>query len=200
MHADFGRGGYIGVDGATFTGGNIYSHVQTGPVSLSAGEHEFEALGFEDCCDGFSVVEVHLPCDSAASPWRIVQSGSPLGTTSTIDQGCAPQCAGEQLGEHPCLTCGVVLAAECSGPLTDPGTPSQPPLARPLRRAMTVRQAVATPASTLGPRWLRRSTSADEAMAAASGRARQSAPSAKAWDASHPRVRLGLFVCKKERC
>ena len=51
MHADFGRGGYIGVDGATFTGGNIYSHVQTGPVSLSAGEHEFEALGFEDCCD-----------------------------------------------------------------------------------------------------------------------------------------------------
>ena len=63
-----------------------------------------------------------------------------------------------------------------------------------------LRQAVATPASTLGPRWLRRSTSADEAMAAASGRAQQSAPSAKAWDASHPRVRLGLFVCKKARC
>ena len=66
----------IGVDGATFTGGNIYSHVQTGAESLSAGEHEFEALGFDDCCDGFANIEEHLPCDSTASPWRIVQSGS----------------------------------------------------------------------------------------------------------------------------
>jgi hypothetical protein len=29
------------------------------PVSLAAGEHEFESLGFEDCCDGHSELEVH---------------------------------------------------------------------------------------------------------------------------------------------
>ena len=26
--------------------------VETGALSLTAGEHEFEALGFESCCDG----------------------------------------------------------------------------------------------------------------------------------------------------
>ena len=56
-----------------------------------AGDHEFEALGFEDCCDGFAHLEVHLPCDAAPSPWRIVSSG-----------------------ETDCLLCGAVLSAECS--------------------------------------------------------------------------------------
>ena len=43
-HFDFGLGGYIGVDGAVFTGGNVYSHVETGATSMTSGEHEFEAL------------------------------------------------------------------------------------------------------------------------------------------------------------
>merc|ERR1712224_876281 len=79
--------------------------------SRAAGEHEFEALGFDDCCDGFANIEVHLPCDSTASPWRIVQSGSLEG--GDMMNG--------DLGRVDCLTCGVVLDASCSGPITDPG-------------------------------------------------------------------------------
>ena len=56
-------------------------------------------------------MEVHLPCDSAASPWRIIQSGSVEG--GDMMNG--------DLGRLDCLTCGAVLSAECSGPLTDPG-------------------------------------------------------------------------------
>lgn len=99
MHADYGLGSYIGVDGAEFTPGNIYNHIQTAPQSLSIGEHEFESLGFEDCCDGFAQLEVHLPCDAMASPWRIVNQGA-----------------------SDCLQCGAVLSAACSG--VDDGNPS----------------------------------------------------------------------------
>jgi hypothetical protein len=63
------------------------------------GDHEFESLGFEDCCDGYSQLEVHLPCDASASPWRIVSSG-----------------------QSDCLVCGAVLSAECSG-VDDGGDP-----------------------------------------------------------------------------
>ena len=67
MHADYGLGAYIGVDGAEFTPGNTYGHVETTVAVLAMGDHEFESLGFEDCCDGWSQLEVHLPCDAAAS-------------------------------------------------------------------------------------------------------------------------------------
>ena len=52
MHADYGLGSFIGVDGAEHTPGNTWGHLQSDPVMLTAGDHEFEALGFEDCCDG----------------------------------------------------------------------------------------------------------------------------------------------------
>ena len=74
MHADYGLGSFIGVDGAEHTPGNTWGHLQTDPVMLTAGDHEFEALGFEDCCDGHAELEVHLPCDRTTSPWRIVQA------------------------------------------------------------------------------------------------------------------------------
>ena len=47
-------------------------------LQLTAGDHSFESLGFEDCCDGHAELEVHLTCDSAAgvqAPWRVVVSG-----------------------------------------------------------------------------------------------------------------------------
>ena len=44
LHADYGLGAYIGTDGSEFTGGNTWGHVEMDPVSLSAGEHEFESL------------------------------------------------------------------------------------------------------------------------------------------------------------
>ena len=48
LHADYGLGAYLGVDGATHTPGNIFGHVVTSPAALTAGDHEFEILGFED--------------------------------------------------------------------------------------------------------------------------------------------------------
>lgn len=52
MHADYGIGSFIGVDGAEHTPGNLWGHVQANDINLREGDHEFEALGFEDCCDG----------------------------------------------------------------------------------------------------------------------------------------------------
>ncbi len=75
MHADFGLGSFLGVDGATHAPGNLYGHITTDPLALTVGDHEFEALGFEDCCDGHQELEVHLPCDKDARAWRIVTSG-----------------------------------------------------------------------------------------------------------------------------
>lgn len=75
MHADFGLGSFMGVDGATHTPGNLYGHVTMDPMALTIGDHEFEVLGFEDCCDGHQELEVHLPCDNEASAWRVVTAG-----------------------------------------------------------------------------------------------------------------------------
>ena len=43
MHADYGLGGYVGVDGASFTDAT-WGHVELDPVSLTSGEHDFESL------------------------------------------------------------------------------------------------------------------------------------------------------------
>ena len=46
--------------------------------ALTVGDHSFESLGFEDCCDGHAELEVHLTCDTASgvtAPWRVVVSG-----------------------------------------------------------------------------------------------------------------------------
>lgn len=76
MHADYGKGSFIGVDGAEHTPGNLWGHVQVSNVYLDQGSHEFEALGFEDCCDGHAELEVHFPCDRQVSVWRTVHAGS----------------------------------------------------------------------------------------------------------------------------
>ena len=95
LHADYGMGSFVGVDGAEFTPGDNYAIIQTAPQSLAIGEHEFEALGFESCCDGAAELEVHLPCDALASAWRIVGHGA-----------------------NDCMACGAVLEETCS--VSDP--------------------------------------------------------------------------------
>ena len=77
-HGDFGLGSFIGVDGAEHTPGNLWGHVQVSDVSVSLGDHEFEALGFENCCDGHSELEIHLPCDAVDDEWRVVTSGGSI--------------------------------------------------------------------------------------------------------------------------
>ena len=61
------RGSFIGIDGAEHTPGNLWGHIQASDISLREGNHEFETLGFEDCCDGHAELEVHFPCDRPAS-------------------------------------------------------------------------------------------------------------------------------------
>ena len=102
MHADYGNGAFIGIDGAQHTPGNTWGHLlltdsdctdgrQNDRITLETGDHEFEALGFEDCCDGHAELEVHLPCDDATDPWRIVTAG-----------------------HNECMTCGSSLAETCT--------------------------------------------------------------------------------------
>lgn len=92
LHADYGSGSFIGVDGSEYTPGNLWGHVNVDATSLTAGDHEFGILGFEDCCDGHAELEVHLPCDDQDDAWRTVVHGA-----------------------SDCLTCsGGAPAAECS--------------------------------------------------------------------------------------
>jgi hypothetical protein len=75
LHADYGLGSFVGVDGSAYTPGDTYGHIAIDATALTAGEHEFDVLGFENCCDGHAELEVHLPCDTAKDPWRIVSAG-----------------------------------------------------------------------------------------------------------------------------
>jgi hypothetical protein len=76
IHADFGLGSFIGVDGPVHTAGNQWGHLTMTSV-LTAGDHEYEALGFEDCCDGHSELEVQLIHDQSTQDgiWRVVVAG-----------------------------------------------------------------------------------------------------------------------------
>ena len=78
-HTDFGLGSFIGVDGPEHTTGNQWGHLMLPTLQLTVGEHVFESLGFEDCCDGHAEIEVHLTCDVESgvgvAPWRVVVSG-----------------------------------------------------------------------------------------------------------------------------
>ena len=94
-HMDMGLGSFMGVDGPEFRPGNAWGHVEAAGTSLTVGEHEWEVLGFEDCCDGHAELEVHLPCDRVTSPWRIVAHG-----------------------ESPCLSCSLTDPAT-EGPVID---------------------------------------------------------------------------------
>jgi hypothetical protein len=92
MHADYGNGAFIGIDGPAHTPGNTWGILTIPKQDLAIGDHDFEALGFEDCCDGHAELEVHLPgCDAdAGSPWRMVVSG----TMAPVPHDCF-RCTGD---------------------------------------------------------------------------------------------------------
>jgi hypothetical protein len=166
MHADYGLGSFIGVDGAEHTPGNTWGHLQSDPVSLTMGDHEFEALGFEDCCDGHSELEVHLPCDSLNpnAPWRIVQAGDtdclmcppppppfgppppspPLPALCSAATDSAAVCNGAAAGgatgqnTQNCLfgSCGFGGSSQCANPTNQPPPPA-PPQTQPASRSNT---------------------------------------------------------------
>jgi hypothetical protein len=123
MHADYGMGSFIGVDGAEHTPGNLWGHVQVNDIALREGDHEFEALGFEDCCDGHAELEVHFPCDHVDSVWRTVHSGSSdwMSRTCLASSRCpAPnECGPDGSSAGMCgnagggVACGAAPAATC---------------------------------------------------------------------------------------
>ena len=94
-HMDMGMGSFMGVDGPEWRPGNAYGHLETDGAIMSVGEHEWEVLGFEDCCDGHAELEVHIPCDRLASPWRTIVSGI-----------------------SPCMSCDATIEATCSADTT----------------------------------------------------------------------------------
>jgi hypothetical protein len=125
MHADYGMGTFVGVDGAEHTPGNTWGHLLMSAVTLPEGNHEFESLGFEDCCDGHAELEIHLPCDWHTDPWRIVVSGESdcmrCDHTSNADFAGTQTCSSEQ-GSAGC--CGVTGgSADCSGGANSCGDP-----------------------------------------------------------------------------
>ena len=89
----------MGVDGAEYTPGNLWGHALIDGTTLTAGTHEFDVLGFEDCCDvsshaivrllaisdpiltgcglwlqGHSEMELHLTCKFTSNPPLLVLS------------------------------------------------------------------------------------------------------------------------------
>ena len=123
MHADYGMGSFIGVDGAEHTPGNLWGHVQADNVNLVQGDHEFEALGFEDCCDGHAELEVHFPCDRPSSVWRTVHAGTTDWTSRTcfsVARCPAPSECGPEAGSAgvcgsagSSVACGAAPANVC---------------------------------------------------------------------------------------
>ena len=90
-HMDMGLGSFMGVDGPEWRPGNAWGHLETEGTVMSVGEHEWEVLDFEDCCDGHAELEVHIPCDTLGSPWRTIVSGV-----------------------SPCMSCDAAIEASCS--------------------------------------------------------------------------------------
>jgi hypothetical protein len=52
---------------------------------LYQGEHEWEVLGFEDCCDGHAELEVHLPCEPKAGSAYLTAINEPDRCPATGD-------------------------------------------------------------------------------------------------------------------
>ena len=122
FHADYGRGGYIGINNGatgtintgtsnnanaassgTMTSGDIWGHVEINDVALTSGNHIFEGLGFEGCCDGHAELDLMMPDGGipGRAAWVRVKSGGladfvmdcpsglgPLGVDSSGASGC----------------------------------------------------------------------------------------------------------------
>ena len=111
LHADYGNGGFIGVDGAAYLPGDVFGHVLFDDVYLEVGEHYFESLGFDGCCDGRAELEVHLPCDRRTDPWRPVVSGE---STAMIPRDRGENCTADQRLEGQ-IVCGQTVTGTTGG-------------------------------------------------------------------------------------
>ena len=92
----------------TDTPGDIWGHVNVDASTLTQGNHEFDVLGFEPCCDGHAEMEVHLPCDQVTDTWRTVVTGqSDCLVCGAVDASCSMDlesagCCGDSRGHTLC--------------------------------------------------------------------------------------------------
>jgi hypothetical protein len=95
FHTDYGRGGFIGVNddaqlsntqasSASGSATDIWGHVEVNDIPLTAGDHVFEGLGFEGCCDGAQEMDVRLP---TGTDWIRVTTGASDGLTGACAGG-----------------------------------------------------------------------------------------------------------------
>eukprot|EP01047_Picozoa_sp_COSAG01_P026990 COSAG01_NODE_1762_length_9295_cov_7.745134_2_plen_2326_part_00 len=125
MHADYSPGSFMGVDG-DMKSLSTWGYVQTGVVMLAVGDHEFEVVGFEDCCDTHSELEVHLPCDQTTDPWRVVQTGVTSCLTCTATTTVAA-CMAQTDNTGNCIVSAIGAPPQCtSPPPPPPPTPTSP--------------------------------------------------------------------------
>ena len=82
---------------------------------LTAGDHEYETLGFEDCCDGHSEVEIQLIHDQSTQDgvWRVVVSGETPCLEGDIPLADHPECMIDTDSAAQCGAIGDV--ASCHG-------------------------------------------------------------------------------------
>ncbi len=118
MHADYGLGSYFGVDGymapswvstsaTAWSSGHVhYYECRFDEVPLREmnmiGDHEFEWLGFEDCCDGHASLEVQLPCDRATGDWRIVVAGESTCMDCNAQEATLASCSLQTCADFDC--------------------------------------------------------------------------------------------------
>ena len=96
FHTDWGWGGFtcFGAAGSTksdaqctYHPGDIWGHIFFTETIAQTGSYEWEAVGFEGCCDGWQKLEISLPstCDGFGTGWHLVSSAA---TFSCPTQAC----------------------------------------------------------------------------------------------------------------
>lgn len=113
FHGDYGRGGYVGVDEGRklhSVTGDLWGYFNLPGLALTPGAHTFGALGFEGCCDGWSLVEVRLP-GKALGGWAPVVSGA---SAALVSDSCNGDCASTK--------CDLTLATPACRALTPADT------------------------------------------------------------------------------
>eukprot|EP01045_Picozoa_sp_COSAG04_P030416 COSAG04_NODE_5277_length_1675_cov_0.872462_1_plen_467_part_01 len=77
FHLDWGSGGFLGFDGpAKYINYDAWGHVKFEEQRIDVGDHAFEGLGFDGCCDGHQEAEIQLPCDVGTPFWRTPVTGA----------------------------------------------------------------------------------------------------------------------------
>eukprot|EP01046_Picozoa_sp_COSAG06_P013118 COSAG06_NODE_786_length_12305_cov_9.158774_4_plen_967_part_01 len=95
FHTDDGRGVFIGINDdvrRNHRTENIWGYVYMNDLLFHAGTYTFEALGFEDCCDGFSSMDVRLP---NSDDWIRATSGTPSALAGICDSDSEGHSRGE---------------------------------------------------------------------------------------------------------